>query len=232
MARPVVITGGGTGGHVFPMQAIAESLSERGLSASELRYVGSRRGQERNLLVGEVALTLLPGRGLRRSWRMGDLVANIGAVIGLVQAILIAQWLVRRWRPSVVVSVGGYASFAVALAAVSWRVPLVLVDFDAVPGASHRLLRRFATARCTAFASSGTNTVVTGAPLRAAIESLDRSPSARREAKERLSPPIDAERDVVVVMTGSLGSRRVNAAVRDLARAWSSRRTCTWPRRE
>jgi UDP-N-acetylglucosamine--N-acetylmuramyl-(pentapeptide) pyrophosphoryl-undecaprenol N-acetylglucosamine transferase len=223
MARPVVITGGGTGGHVFPMQAIAESLGERGLSASELRYVGSRRGQERTLLVGDVALTLLPGRGLRRSWRVGDLAANIGAVIGLVQAILIAQWLVRRWRPSVVVSVGGYASFAVALAAVSWRVPLVLVDFDAVPGASHRLLGRFATARCTAFASNGANSVVTGAPLRAAIESLDRSTDARREAKERLSPPIDPERGVVVVMTGSLGSHRVNAAVRDLARAWASR---------
>jgi UDP-N-acetylglucosamine:LPS N-acetylglucosamine transferase len=154
---------------------------------------------------------------------MADVVANIGSVVGLIEAILIAQWLVRRWRPSVVVSVGGYASFAVALAAVSWRVPLVLVDFDAIPGASHRLLGRFAAARCTAFASSGGNVVVTGAPLRAAIESLDRSTSARREAKERLSPPIDPARSVVLVMTGSLGSHRVNAAVRDLARAWSSR---------
>ncbi len=223
MGRPVVITGGGTGGHVFPMQAIAESLRERGLGASELRYVGSRRGQERTLLVGDVALTLLPGRGLRRSWGVSDVVANVGAVIGLVGALIIAQWLVRRWRPSVVVSVGGYASFAVALAAVSWRVPLVLVDFDAAPGASHRLLGRFATARCMAFASSGDNVVVTGAPLRAAIESLDRSTSARGEAKARLTPPIDVERSVVVVMTGSLGSHRVNAAVRELARAWSSR---------
>jgi len=223
VVRPVVITGGGTGGHVFPMQAIAESLRERGLGASELRYVGSRRGQERTLLAGDVALTMLPGRGLRRSWGFSDVVANVGAVIGLVRALVIAQWLVRRWRPSAVVSVGGYASFAVALAAVSWRVPLVLVDFDAVPGASHRLLGRFATARCTAFASSGDNVIVTGAPLRDAIESLDRSMSARREAKVRLSPPIDVERCVVVVMTGSLGSHRVNEAVRDLARAWSSR---------
>jgi UDP-N-acetylglucosamine--N-acetylmuramyl-(pentapeptide) pyrophosphoryl-undecaprenol N-acetylglucosamine transferase len=223
MSRPIVITGGGTGGHVFPMQAVAESLRQRGLTASDLRYVGSRRGQERTLLAGEVALTLLPGRGLRRSWRPGDLLANVASISGLVIALLSAQWFVARRRPSVVVSVGGYASFAVALAAVCWRVPLVLVDFDAVPGTAHRLLGPFAAKRCTAFAATGENVVVTGAPLRAAIESLDRSRGARTAAKALCTPPIDSERTVVLVMTGSLGSHRVNVAVRELARAWSSR---------
>jgi UDP-N-acetylglucosamine--N-acetylmuramyl-(pentapeptide) pyrophosphoryl-undecaprenol N-acetylglucosamine transferase len=223
MGRPVVITGGGTGGHVFPMQAIAESLRQRGLGAAEVLYVGSRRGQEATLLAGDMALTLLPGRGLRRSWRMSDLLANVGSLVGLLCASLLAQSFIARRRPSVVISVGGYASFAVSLAAVFWRVPLVLVDFDAVPGAAHRLLARFATVRCTAFAAAGDNVVVTGAPLRADIESIDRSPSARRAAKATLSPPIDPLRAVVLVMTGSLGSHRVNVAVRDLARAWSGR---------
>src|ERR1039458_7419101 len=62
MSGPVVITGGGTGGHVFPMQAVAEALRAQGLTTSELRYVGSRRGQEGRLLGnGDVALTLLAG---------------------------------------------------------------------------------------------------------------------------------------------------------------------------
>ena len=223
MGRPVVITGGGTGGHVFPMQAIAEALRARGVASSELRYVGSRRGQERILLRGDVALTLLPGRGLRRSLRAPDVLANLGAAVGLIVALVRAQFLVRRWRPSVVVSVGGYASFAMALAAVCWRVPLVLVDFDAVPGAAHRLLARWAVKRCTAFGVSSANVVVTGAPLREGIESLDRSPAGRQAAKSAAQPPIEAARTVVVVMTGSLGSHRVNVAVRDLARSWSSR---------
>jgi UDP-N-acetylglucosamine--N-acetylmuramyl-(pentapeptide) pyrophosphoryl-undecaprenol N-acetylglucosamine transferase len=223
MVRPVVITGGGTGGHVFPMQAIAESLRHRGLDASEVRYVGSRRGQERTLLAGDVVLTLLPGRGLRRSWRISDLFANVGSLIGLAAALVLAQSLVARRRPSVVVSVGGYASFAVSFAAVCWRVPLVLVDFDAVPGAAHRLLSPFAAARCTAFASVGDNVFVTGAPLRADIESIDRSSHARRAARALQTPPIDPGRAVVLVMTGSLGSHRVNEAVRDLARAWATR---------
>jgi UDP-N-acetylglucosamine--N-acetylmuramyl-(pentapeptide) pyrophosphoryl-undecaprenol N-acetylglucosamine transferase len=223
VGRPVVITGGGTGGHVFPMQAIAESLRACGLDASEVRFVGSRRGQERTLLVGDMSLTLLPGRGLRRSWRVSDLLANLGSLSGLVAAVVVAQLLIARRRPSVVVSVGGYASFAVSFAAVCWRVPLVLVDFDAVPGAAHRLLAPLARARCTAFAASGDNVFVTGAPLRADIESVDRSLGARRAAKAAFSPPLDPERAVVLVMTGSLGSHRVNLAVRDLARVWAHR---------
>jgi UDP-N-acetylglucosamine--N-acetylmuramyl-(pentapeptide) pyrophosphoryl-undecaprenol N-acetylglucosamine transferase len=222
---PVVITGGGTGGHVFPMQAIAEALSAQGLTSNDLRYVGSRRGQEARLLgTSDVALTLLPGRGLRRSWRVSDVVINIGAALGLAVALLSAVRLVRAWRPSAVVSVGGYAAFAVSFAAVIWRVPLVLVEFDATPGAVHRFLGRFAVKRCCAFPTVGTNVVVTGAPLRESIESVDRSKSARDEAKANFAPPIDPDRSVVVVMTGSLGSGRVNAAVHDLAQLWAERR--------
>ncbi len=223
MSGPVVITGGGTGGHVFPMQAVAEALRAHGLGATELRFVGSRRGQEAQLLRGEIALTLLPGRGIRRSLRPRDVVINFGALVGLVTAVVMALVLVRRWRPSVVVSVGGYASFAVSCAAVVWHAPLVLVEFDATPGAAHRLFQRYARTRCCAFEEEGDNVVVTGAPLRRAIEDIDRSDAARAAAKASFVPPIEPDRDVVVVMTGSLGSTRVNRAVRELARTWADR---------
>ena len=186
MTGPVVITGGGTGGHVFPMQAIADALGERGIGSNGLRYVGSRRGQEAQLLRGEIALTLLPGRGIRRSLRPRDIVINFGAVVGLVTAVVMALVLVRRWRPSVVVSVGGYASFAVSCAAVLWHAPLVLVEFDATPGASHRLFQRYARTRCCAFQEGGDNVVVTGAPLRRAIEDIDRSNSCARRGESLL----------------------------------------------
>ncbi len=225
MGGPVVITGGGTGGHVFPMQAISDALRANGLLASDLRFVGSRRGQERALLSpGDVALTLLPGRGVRRSMRPYDLAVNVAALLGLVVAMKTAFFLVRRWRPSVVVSVGGYASLATGVAAVCWRIPLVLVEFDATPGAAHRLLAHFATKRCCAFPSEGENVVVTGAPLRKVIEDIERSNESRDCAKRGATPPIDEGRGVVVVMTGSLGARRVNDAVSDLASRWSTRR--------
>ena len=224
MPGPIVITGGGTGGHIFPMQAIAEQLRANGVDATALRLVGSRRGQESTLLATSgVALTLLPGRGLLRSGRPRAMLQNVSAVVGLVSAVVLATAKIATWRPSVVVSVGGYASFATAFAAVLWRRPLVLIELDATPGAAHRLLGRFARARCCAFASSEHNAIVTGAPLRQSILDIDRSSEARRSARSTCVPPIDEGRLIVVVVTGSLGSTRVNRAVVELAERWRDR---------
>ena len=225
MAGPIVITGGGTGGHIYPMLAIAEQLRANGVDPSDLRFVGSRRGQESTLLTnGDVALTLLPGRGFRRSLRPDALVQNLSAAWSLSAALVIAIAKVRQWRPSVVVSLGGYASFAITLAAVVWRRPLVLVELDAEPGAAQRLFTRYASARCCAFPSNEANAVVTGTPLRESVVSVDRSTTARAAARSSFQPPIDDARVVVVVMTGSLGSTKVNHAVSELARRWSNRR--------
>jgi UDP-N-acetylglucosamine:LPS N-acetylglucosamine transferase len=206
------------------MQAISGALLTKGLSPIDLRYVGSRRGQEAQLLGdSDIALTLLPGRGLRRSLRPKDIVINCGAALGLVSATFIALVHVRRWRASAVVSVGGYASFAVSMAAVLWRVPLILVELDATPTAAQRVVARWAAVRCSAFPSNEANVVVTGAPIRDAIEGIDRSREARNSAKLHYQPSLALERSVVVVMTGSLGSTRVNKAVSELAALWKDR---------
>ena len=224
MTRPVVLTGGGTGGHIFPMQAIAEALVAEGVAEADIRYVGSRRGQEANLLGGgPFALTLLPGRGLRRSLSLGALRDNASALLALAGALAQAVVLVGRWRPRVVISVGGYAAAAVCTATVLWRRPLVLVDLDATPSATHRALARFATTRCVALGHAGEHVYVTGAPVRAHVRELDRAPTERRRAKLALLDPIEPERRVVVVMTGSLGATRVNQAVLELARLWRDR---------
>jgi UDP-N-acetylglucosamine--N-acetylmuramyl-(pentapeptide) pyrophosphoryl-undecaprenol N-acetylglucosamine transferase len=207
------------------MEAVAEQLRADGVSANDLRFVGSRRGQESTLLAASaVALTLLPGRGLRRSFTVEALVQNLGALGSLIGALVIAIVKVRQWRPSVVVSLGGYASFATTMAAVLWRRPLVLVELDAEPGAAQRPFTRFARARCCAFPSGDPKAVVTGTPLRASIVSVERSADARRSARAEAVPPIDDARRVVVVMTGSLGSTTVNRAVSELAVRWSTRR--------
>jgi UDP-N-acetylglucosamine--N-acetylmuramyl-(pentapeptide) pyrophosphoryl-undecaprenol N-acetylglucosamine transferase len=206
------------------MRAVADALRDRGLDASDLRFVGSRRGQESTLLgPHDVALTLLPGRGIRRSFAPDAILDNLAALAALLGAATLAAYYVRRWRPSVVVSLGGYASFATSLAAVLWRRPLVLVELDAEAGAAQRILARFARARCTAFPTSEPRTVVTGTPLRADIVAVQRTPDAQARARRALVPPIEDGRQVVVVMTGSLGSTTVNRAVLDLARRWSSR---------
>lgn len=210
------------------MQAIAEALVEAGVGEGDIRYVGSRRGQEGQLLGGgPIRLTLLSGRGIRRSFSPGALRDNAGALVALGGALLQAIFEVGRWRPRVVVSVGGYAAAAIASAAVLWRRPLVLVDLDATPSATHRLLARFAAVRCVALGTAGARVEVTGAPVRRHLSDINRDETHRRQAKGQLTPPIEVARRVVVVMTGSLGATRVNHAVIELAELWRDRRDLT-----
>jgi len=221
--RPIVIAGGGTGGHVFVAQAIADALGEFGVSPDEMAFVGSSRGQERTLLADSpTPLHLLPGRGIRRSLAPRAVVSNIAALWGILRAAVRAIVLVGRWRPRAVVSVGGYAAAPVGLAAAIWRRPLVLVNIDAVPGLTHRLLSRFATASCVSVeGTSLRNPVVTGTPVRAEFARVDRSDSGRRRARQALG--CDPEIPLVAVVTGSLGARSVNRATVGLAQSWGAR---------
>lgn len=225
MKRPIVLTGGGTGGHLYPMLAIAEALIAAGTSVDELRFVGSRRGQDARILQGSpIELHLLPGRGLRRSWSARALRANLKAVGSLTVAFAQSLVLLVRWRPRVVVSVGGYAALTTSLAAIVCRRRLVIVDLDAAPSLTNQLVGRFATKRCVAAGSESDDVVVTGTPLRRDVTRIDRSPTQRQLVRSRLDPPIDHDRLVIVIMTGSLGATSVNRAVSELAHRWRDRR--------
>ena len=85
-------------------------------------------------------MTLLPGRGLVRGFRLAPQLANLGALAGLGWATVRALAILVRRRPRVVVSVGGYASVPAGLAAAVLRVPLVLVNVDARPGLALSLI--------------------------------------------------------------------------------------------
>jgi UDP-N-acetylglucosamine:LPS N-acetylglucosamine transferase len=157
-----------------------------------------------------------------RSLSPADLVRNLGALAGLGVGCLRALSLVSRARPAVVVSVGGYASLPAALSAVVLGVPLVLVNVDAVPGAANRLLGRFA--RASAVGWEGTplpRSVVTGTPVRPEIAAVKRSHEEQRSARTELGLP--PGRLTVAAFGGSLGARRINRAVTELAGLWSER---------
>jgi UDP-N-acetylglucosamine--N-acetylmuramyl-(pentapeptide) pyrophosphoryl-undecaprenol N-acetylglucosamine transferase len=221
--RSAVIAGGGTGGHVVPSLQIARALVARGHPAASIELFGSRRGQEATLWPTlEFPFTLLPGRGLRRSVRPDALWANAGAVLGLLWATAAAVLSFAGRRPRVVVVVGGYASFPAGIAALLTRVPTVLVNTDAVPGAVNALLGRFAAANAVAFAGTSLPRAhVTGTPVRPELASLDRTEAGRREARAALGLP--EVRATLAAFGGSLGARRINTAVAGLAARWSAR---------
>jgi len=221
--RYALVAGGGTAGHLQPALAIAEALVEAGHDRGSIEFVGSERGQDARTLAGKgFPVTLLPGRGIVRSLAPRDLVRNVGSVAELVVAAVRAVQLVGRARPRVVVSVGGYASLAGSVGALVHRVPLVLVNVDAVPGAANRLLGRFAAASAVGWEGNPLpRAVVTGTPVRPQISAVDRSAAARSAARAELGLPED--RSVVAVFGGSLGARRINQAVDGMAGRWRER---------
>ena len=213
-----VVTGGGTAGHVLPALAVADALVGRGHPPHAIHYVGAARGIEARLVPPSgYPMTLLPGRGIQRRLTLD----NVAAVGGLLLALGRAIALLGRLRPAVVVAVGGYASVAVALAAVVRRVPVVVAEQNAVPGAANRLISRFAKASAVSFEGTPLpRTVVTGNPVRAEIAALA-DPAARAAAAARFGAP--PGRRVLLVTGGSLGALRLNEATLAALARWRER---------
>jgi UDP-N-acetylglucosamine--N-acetylmuramyl-(pentapeptide) pyrophosphoryl-undecaprenol N-acetylglucosamine transferase len=213
-----VVTGGGTAGHVLPALAIAEALVAHGHDRSSIHYAGSERGIEARLVPPTgFPMTLLPGRGIQRRLTL----ANLGAAAGLLVAFGRALRLVGRLRPRVVVAVGGYASVAVALAAVLRRVPVVVAEQNAAPGLANRLIARFARASAVSFEGTPLpRAVVTGNPVRAEVAALGDG-HGRTAARARLG--VDPGRHLVLVTGGSLGALQLNLATVGALELWRDR---------
>jgi undecaprenyldiphospho-muramoylpentapeptide beta-N-acetylglucosaminyltransferase len=217
-----LVAGGGTAGHLNPGLAVARALVAAGHPAEEIHFVGAARGPESELVpAAGFTVEVLPGRGIQRKLTP----ANIGAVFDLVRAMLKGIGIVRRRKPAVVVVLGGYASFACGVGAVVTRRPLVLLEQNAKAGAVNRVLRWFATASAVSF--EGTDlpkATVTGNPLRPEIRSMaEDTDLAARKTAARAELGLPADRTVIAVFAGSLGSRRINDAVRGLAHRWKDR---------
>ena len=210
-----VVTGGGTSGHVIPAIAICELLTEAGHQVSDIRYVGSRRGVERDLMKStQIESEYLPISGLQRSWSFQGMTRNVVLPWRLLRSRVLARGLLKLWNPSVVVSVGGYASEPMSRAALASNVPLVCVSYDRTPGLATRRQAKLATISAVAFeGSSLPRSVLTGAPVRNQLRLLDVSTS---RGSSRAALGIAPDTHMVVVMGGSLGSGVLNAMVADL----------------
>lgn len=203
----ILITGGGTAGHVEPALAVANALVAAGIDRRELLFVGAKRGMEATLVPDAgFDLRLLPGRGLLRRLAFRNVISLLQLSLAFFQALLI----VGRIRPAVVVMVGGYAGLACSLAAVLFGVPVVVVNVDASAGKANRVIGRFAAYSAVAGPASGLpRAVVTGAPLREAVLQAEHSSAGRREAAAALG--VEEDRRVVAVVGGSLGAGTLNA---------------------
>ena len=210
----VVVTGGGTGGHVYPALAVADELVARGHARAAVRFLGSARGLEATAVPGAgYAIDLLPGRGFLRSLRPAAVVQNLRTAWDTGVALVRAWRVLRRLRPAVVFGVGGYAAAPGVLAARALRIPVVVHEQNAAPGVVNRVAVALgARAAVSLPATALRRATLTGNPVRAAIVA---GSSART--------PTTTGARTVGVFGGSLGARRVNDATLDLARRWRDR---------
>lgn len=213
-----LVAGGGTAGHLLPGVAVATALVEVGHDAATIHFVGAERGPEAEIVPkAGFTVDVLPGRGIQRKLS----VANIAAIVDLFKALFRGIGIVRRRKPSVVVVLGGYASFACGVGAVLCRVPIVLLEQNKKAGAVNRILRRFATASAVSFAGTDLpHATVTGNPLRREMRDMAEHPDP---AAARAALDLPADRLVIGVFAGSLGSRRINDAVQGLVTRWAHR---------
>lgn len=202
----VVLSGGGTAGHIYPALTVADRLRADG---HEVSFVGTPNGPEARL-AREAGLVFhaMPARGFDRSRPLSLLTA----VLQLASSAVRSWLLLGRLRPGVVVGFGGYVSLPVGAAAVLRRIPLVLHEQNSVPGMANKALSRRACAVGVTYEGSarylkpGTRAVVTGNPVREAILRADRD-----SGRASLGLPDDAV--VLLVFGGSRGARHINEAV-------------------
>ncbi|MEM7339138.1 MAG: UDP-N-acetylglucosamine--N-acetylmuramyl-(pentapeptide) pyrophosphoryl-undecaprenol N-acetylglucosamine transferase [Actinomycetota bacterium] len=217
-SRKIVITGGGTAGHTNPGIAVAEALVARGWPREAVHFVGGKRGNESTLVpAAGFSIDLLSGRGIERKISARSVTAVLGLVAGLGQGF----WYVLTKRPAAVLCLGGYAAFAVSMAAVLLRVPVVVTEQNARASAVNRLIGRWTRVNALPFPDTDLpNGELTGNPTLAAVVDAVRA-AERDEARRQLDLPLD--RVVVAVWSGSLGAASVNRATRALAARWADR---------
>lgn len=209
MNRPkILISGGGTGGHIFPALSIANALQRR--LGAEILFVGAedRMEMERVPQAGYKIIGL-PVAGFDRR----HLTRNIAVLRKLWRSLTMARRIVRDFKPDIAIGVGGYASGPTLKAAQKAGVPTLLQEQNSYAGVTNKLLAKKARKICVAYDNMGQffpagRIVKTGNPVRRDLLSADLSPA---EARQRFG--LDAERPTILVVGGSLGSLTLNESM-------------------
>ena len=210
--KRIIISGGGTGGHVFPAIAIADALRHE-LGDPEILFVGAlgKMEMERVPQAG-YRIIGLPVEGFRRKLSLG----NIRVVVKLLVSLRKSGKLIRQFGPHAVVGVGGYASGPVLRKAAALGIPTLLQEQNSYAGVTNRLLARKARKICVAYEGMeryfpANKILLTGNPVRQEILALDPAGDTSEARKEF---GLDSHSKVLLVLGGSQGAGTLNEAVR------------------
>jgi len=205
----IVLTGGGSGGHVYPLIAVVEAIRKMAIYEKriiELHYLGPKDEWSERLKNFGVKIHPIVGAKLRRYFSPLNFFDFFKFFIGFLAALGKLLFLM----PNVIFSKGGTGGLAVALAGWFYRIPIVIHESDAIPGATNSASARFASKICVSFEAAlaqfnPKKTILTGNPIRSELlENL----MMQRDAKEHLG--FNSEEPLTLILGGSQGSERLN----------------------
>lgn len=191
--KTIVLTGGGTAGHVIPNLALVPYLDD-----FEVHYIGGKSGIEKNLVKDLPFHGITTGK-LRRSLSPSAIIKNCLMPFQVLKGISSAKRHLRRIKPDIVFSKGGFVAYPVVRAAASLGIPVIVHESDLSIGLANRMSLKFATTILTSFdkTAKAINGVHTGSPIRQELKKGLQSPNSKN----------------LVIMGGSLGSTAINNAI-------------------
>lgn len=204
--KKIVLTGGGTAGHVTPNLALLPSLKERGY---EIHYIGSYNGIEKKLIENAgIPYDGISSGKLRRYFDLKNFSDPFRVLKGYAEALR----LMKKYRPDVVFSKGGFVAVPVVLAAKHYKIPTIIHESDMTPGLANKLCIPSAAHVCCNFPETlqylpEDKAVLTGSPIRKELLEGDRLTGLQYTG-------LSASKPILLIIGGSLGSVIVNQAVR------------------
>lgn len=220
----VIISGGGTGGHIFPALSIADELKSR-FPKAEILFVGAmgRMEMERVPAAGYEIIGL-PVQGLKRKLTF----ENVKVLMDFVKSQKMARKIIKDFNPDIAIGVGGYASAPILRAASKMSIPCLLQEQNSYAGVTNKMLAKKAAVICVAYDKlerffPAEKIIITGNPVR----KIEMNSSLKTVAKTHFN--LESNYPVVFVMGGSLGARTLNnAIVRNLELLGSSEVEVLW----
>lgn len=208
--KKIVMTGGGTAGHVTPNIALMPALKEAGY---EIYYIGSYQGMEKGLIEAEhIPYHGISSGKLRRYFDVKNFSDPFKVLKGYGQALR----LLKKLKPDIVFSKGGFVSVPVVLAAKKRHIPAIIHESDITPGLANRIAIKGAKKVCCNFPETmkylpAEKAVLTGSPIRQQLFCGD-----PKKAQELCRFPANRQKPVLLIIGGSSGSKSVNEAVRKI----------------
>ncbi|MDR0919076.1 MAG: undecaprenyldiphospho-muramoylpentapeptide beta-N-acetylglucosaminyltransferase [Oscillospiraceae bacterium] len=209
----VLLTGGGTGGHINPALAIADIIKQREASTQFL-FAGTPFGMEADLIPKEgYNFAQIKVKGFQRHPSVENLKRNIEAASCLISADVRAKEIITSFKPDIVIGTGGYVSGPVVKRAAKLRIPTAIHEANALPGLTTKILSKYVNAIMltvpeTKDCFKGKNCVVTGLPVRTAFST---------KTKEQARKELGLDNNMTVLsFGGSLGAGKINECMLDV----------------